>query len=426
MYRIGVIGAGFVGLATATVLAERGHEVICSDVQEKRVNQLNDGQLPIVEDELEEVMRKFLKIGTLRFTTSNLLAVSSADYVFLCLATPSQVDGTANVDVLYDVIKEIREQMKPGAVLVVKSTVPIGTTRKLRDVLSRFDCSVVSNPEFLREGRALFDSRSPDRIIIGADNLAIAREVGKLFTSNTELVQVSSYESAELIKYASNAFLAMKVSYINDIAALCEAFDTDIAAVVQGVGSDTRIGREFLNPGPGWGGSCFPKDTLALTVMAENVGVKLELVEATIRANERHRYSIVEKIKSRLTSTSSRVAVLGLTFKAGTSDVRESPSIEIVQELIRQGLEVVAFDPTVRTGSDLGMGKTFRIVDSPLEACISADVIAVLTEWDDFRLLDPNDVGHLVRHRAVIDARNHLDQDAWVGADFDYVGVGRI
>jgi len=312
--------------------------------------------------------------------------------------------------------------LQRDAVVVNKSTVPVGSTRVVERVLRRPDVSVVSNPEFLREGTAVHDFLHPDRVVVGADNLEAAQRVGRLYESLGAPILVTDAASAETIKYAANAFLATKISFVNAIAAICEGVGADVRDVMRGIGYDRRIGNEFLRPGPGWGGSCFPKDTLALLKIAERVNYRFDLLQGAVDVNLRQ----FDRMASRISSAAGEggvVAVWGLTFKALTDDLRDSPSLEIIDRLIKAGHKIQAFDPTVREG--LKSHSSVEICDSEVEACRGSDVLAVLTEWENFRWVDPADVVQFVSSRQVVDTRNLLDRSAWRHAGFTYQGVGR-
>ena len=421
MANVAVIGAGYVGLTTAACLAHLGHEVRCSDAQAQRVEQLSAGEVPIVEDGLTELVREGTMAGRLSFGTSNIWAVGGAGFTFLCVPTPQGPDGRADMSYIEDAASEIGPHLKAESVVVNKSTVPVGSTKVVERSLRRPDVAVVSNPEFLREGSAVHDFLHPDRIVIGADDESVAIKVAGLFLRTSAPLVVTDPASAETIKYAANAFLATKVSFVNAVAALCEAVGADVRQVVLGMGSDHRIGAEFLKPGPGWGGSCFPKDTMALVRIAEDAGYDFSLLKGVIDVNEEQYGRVVAKAE-RLAGGSlagAKVALWGLTFKARTDDLRSSPSIEVASRLRAKGATVQAYDPTVRGPLD-----GLEVRADPYSACEQAAVLVVGTEWDELRWLDFDKVGDLMANRAVVDARNLLEPATMRRAGFVYEGIG--
>lgn len=416
-----VIGAGYVGLTTATCLAHLGHEVHCTDVLEERVERLRKGKVPIVEEGLAELVREGLDSGRLAFSTDNAGAVSEAEFTFLCVPTPQGDDGRADMSYIEAAATEIGPHVVSESVVINKSTVPVGSTRVVERALKRSDVSVVSNPEFLREGSAVHDFLHPDRIVIGADDESTAIKVSGLFLRTSAPIVVTDPASAETIKYASNAFLATKVSFVNAVAALCEAVGADVRQVVLGMGYDHRIGSDFLRPGPGWGGSCFPKDSAALVRIAEDAGYDFGLLKGVIKVNE-DQYERVVRKAVRLAGGSVEgvvVALWGLTFKARTDDLRSSPSLEVASRLSQLGAKVQAYDPTVDHALE---GLDIR--SDPYSACEDASVLVVGTEWDEFRWLDFEKAGSLMTRRAVVDARNHLEPASLRRAGFVYEGVG--
>ena len=421
MTRVAVIGAGYVGLTTGAVLAHLGHDVVCADVDEDRVARLRRAEIPILEAGLEDLVREGLDGGRLSFVIGAANAVRETDFVFLCVPTPQAPDGSADLSYIRDAAEEIAPVLPSEAVVINKATVPVGSTRVVQQVLRRDDVAVVSNPEFLREGSAVHDCLHPDRIVIGTDDQAAAIRVAGLFEGVNAPVLVTDAASAETIKYASNAFLATKVSFVNAIANLCEAVGADVGDVVLGMGYDKRIGFEFLKPGPGWGGSCFPKDTRALVRIAEDAGYEFGLLKGVIQVNEEQYERILTKISRMAEGLEGKtVAVWGLTFKARTADLRDSPSLAICRLLRERGATVHAYDPTVH-----GELPDMETYEDPYAACEDADVIAVLTEWDDFRWLDFDKVRGSMREPRVVDARNLLDPPTMRKLGFAYDGVGR-
>jgi len=421
MSRLAVVGTGYVGLTTGACFAHLGHDVVCADIVPDKVERLNRGEIPIVEAGLENLVADGLRSGRLRFVLGAAHAVREAEFIYLCVPTPEGLDGAADLTYLEAAAAEIRDLVVEGAVVVNKSTVPVGSTKVVERVLRRPDVGVVSNPEFLREGTAVHDFLHPDRVVVGSDDQGAAIRVASLYLGVPAPLIVTDPATAELIKYAANAFLATKLSFINAIAAVAEHVGADVADVVVGIGSDKRIGQEFLKPGPGWGGSCFPKDTKALVRIAEDAGYDFSLLRGVIAVNNEQHERVVAKIRAAAGDLrGARVAVWGLTFKGRTDDRRDSPSIAIIERLLEAGAEVVAFDPTV-TEPVVGIG----FADDPYGACAGADVLAVLTDWDEFRWLDLTKVADAMAGRAIVDARNLLDRNEVRRLGFQYVGIGR-
>ena len=422
---IAVIGTGYVGLSSGACFAHLGHIVTCVDVVQEKIDNLNNTILPIFETGLADLVAEGVAAGRLTFTTDVAGAVQDADIVFLCVPTPEGADGNADLSFIQTAARTLAPLLRSGAVVVNKSTVPVGSTKVVERELKRSDIAVVSNPEFLREGSAIQDFLHPDRIVVGSDNQEAAIRVGALYEKVGAPVVVTDPASAETIKYAANAFLATKISYINAIAAICEGVGADINDVVLGLGYDKRIGHEFLRPGPGWGGSCFPKDTKAMVKIAQDAGYDFGLLKGVITVNDQQYDRIVGKIRAAAGGilTGKKIASWGLTFKALTDDLRDSPAIDIVTRLLAAGASVSAFDPTVIV-TPKGLDAV-NICASPLEACADADVIAVLTEWDDFRSVSPTDAARVVRTKQIVDARNLLDRSEWRQVGFDYQGIGR-
>jgi UDPglucose 6-dehydrogenase len=398
------------------------HEVVCADIAKSKIEQLSSGVISIVEDGLSDLIREMVAQGRLKFTSSNVDAVANAEFVFLCLPTPQGHDGNPNLSSTVAVATEIGPHLAPDSIVINKSTVPVGTAHKVRDILNRSDVSVVSNPEFLSEGSAVLDFLQPDRIVIGSDSPEIGFRVAELYGDPTDhKCIVTDTLSAELIKYAANAYLATRITFINTMAELCEAVGADIRAVATGMGADHRIGTAFLNPGPGWGGSCFPKDTEALIRMAEAVGCDVSLVKTVVNTNVKHTERIVEKVLAAAGGSlvDKVVAVWGLAFKAGTSDLRSSPALKIVASLQQRGASIRAYDPTMEN-SFVGI----EVVRTMESACLEADVLLVTTEWPEFSHADLLSIGKLMTQRSMVDARNIIDAEVARRAGFDYVGVG--
>jgi UDPglucose 6-dehydrogenase len=425
-HKVAVIGVGYVGLPTAATLAHLGHKVSCGDADPAKVAMLRRGKVPIVEERLEELVREGQAAGNLTFVQGATAAVAGAEFVFLCVPTPQGEDGSADLSFVEAVASEISPHLVPGTVIVNKSTVPVGSTLVVERVLGRTDVQVVSNPEFLREGTAVADSLHPERIVVGADDQSAAARVGELFAGTQAPLLITDAATAETIKYASNAFLATKLSFVNAVAGLCEAVGADVRDVILGLGYDRRIGFEFMRPGPGWGGSCLPKDTRALVHIAEQAGYDFSfLLDPDVGAG-----TVGGAFGGAV------VAVWGLTFKAGTDDLRNSPAVEISLRLAEGGAEVRAYDPTVSVpdGEDSvpvpgfaapGGPGSLRAYPDAYTACQGAAVAVVLTEWDEFRWLDFVKVREALAVPVVVDARNLLDPAHVRRLGFSYVGIGR-
>jgi UDPglucose 6-dehydrogenase len=424
--KIAVIGTGYVGLTTGACFAHLGHDVVCADIDDAKVAGLRNGVIPIVELGLEELVREGVAGGRLSFVLGAATAAQDCDIAFLCVPTPQGEDGSADLSYIEAAAKEIGPVLPYEAVVVNKSTVPVGSAKVVERVLGRPDVKVVSNPEFLREGSAVQDFLKPDRVVVGCDDQAAALKVASLYMRIGAPLIVTDPASAETIKYAANAFLATKLSFINAIAAICEGVGADVNDVVVGMGSDKRIGQEFLRPGPGWGGSCFPKDSRALLKIARDAGYDFGLLDGVIAVNDEQFERVAGKIRAAAGGKLDgvTVAVWGLTFKARTDDLRDSPSLAIVNRLLISGAKVQAYDPTVK-GPKAGIPTGITIADTPYTACQDADVLAVLTEWDEFRWLDIEQVKTAMSGRAIVDARNLLERNAWRRAGFDHQGIGR-
>ena len=422
MARIAVIGTGYVGLTTGACFAHLGHEVICVDIDPRKIDLLKKGEIPIVEAGLGELVLEGIANGRLSFELGADKAVPTSEFAFLCVPTPEGEDGQADLSYVETAAAQIADLLVPDSIVINKSTLPVGSTRVVEKILRRSDVYVVSNPEFLREGSGVFDFLNPDRVVIGSDNQEAAIRVGQLYSSIDAPLVLTDAASAEAIKYAANAFLAMKLSYVNAIAAICEGVDADIRDVMLGIGLDRRIGHEFLKPGPGWGGSCFPKDTIALLKIAERAGYEFSLLESVVQTNESQFVRTAQKILS-AAKPGGTVAIWGLTFKALTDDLRDSPALRVIELLQQAGVTIRAYDPTV--SAEIAQNPKIQICQSEVEACQGADVIAVLTEWENFRWVEPQEVGQVMNSKNVVDARNLLDRSAWRGAGFHYQGIGR-
>lgn len=425
--QVAVIGGGYVGSVTAAVLAHFGHQVALAESEPGRYALLLSGTSPVVEKGLGELLRAGLTSGKLRIFSSAVAAVLEADLVFLCLPTPQSEDGSADLSAVHLVGSEIRSALRKGAIVISKSTVPAGSAALLANTIDRPDVTIVSNPEFLREGSAVADSLDPERIVVGADDHTAARRVAELFSATNAPLIVTSTVTAEMIKYASNAFLATKLSFVNAIATLCEAVGADARDLLVALGYDKRIGFDFLSPGPGWGGSCLPKDTAALLSTAAEYGYEFSMLRAVLEENDEHLARVVDKVRRAVGGQleGTRVALWGLTFKSNTDDRRSSPATRVARELLRQGARLTAYDPTVAitdTSEDL-IG--ISLSGSAYDACSNSRAVVILTEWDEFRASDFHKVAELMERPAIVDARNLLDPAALRAIGFDYVGIGR-
>jgi UDPglucose 6-dehydrogenase len=426
MSRIAVIGTGYVGLTTGACFAHLGHEVVCADLIAEKVERLSRGDVPILEAGLDELVREGLSSRRLSFVLGAENAARGCEFAYLCVPTPQGEDGSADLTYIRAAAQSIGPVLPSESIVVNKSTVPVGSTRVVEQALGRDDVRVVSNPEFLREGSAVHDFLNPDRIVIGSEDPEAAGRVAGLFSSLNAPVIVTDPASAETIKYASNAFLATKVSFVNAIANVCEVVGADVREVVLGMGYDKRIGFEFLKPGPGWGGSCFPKDSRALVHIAEEAGYDFGLLRGVIGVNEAQFERVADKVE-RLTGGSlegRRVAVWGLTFKARTDDLRDSPSLSVIARLVQRGARVSAYDPAV-PALPAGMADEVAVCADPYSACEGAAVLTVLTEWDEFRWYDFDKVAAALEAPRIVDGRNLLDPAKLRRRGFEYVGVGR-
>ncbi|PSJ36383.1 UDP-glucose dehydrogenase family protein [Allosphingosinicella deserti] len=431
--RITIVGAGYVGLVSAACFADFGHDVICVDKDEARVTALKHGRMPIFEPGLEKLVMRNASAGRLQFEQEIGPAVATADVVFIAVGTPSRRgDGHADLSHVYAAAREIGRSLTGYTVIATKSTVPVGTGDEVEVVLreaapnARFD--VVSNPEFLREGAAISDFKRPDRIVIGADSgaaLAVMQEVYRPLFLNRSPVVAMGRRCAELTKYAANAFLATKITFINELADLCEAVGADVQNVAHGMGLDNRIGSKFLHAGPGYGGSCFPKDTLALLKTAQDHETPLRVVEAVASVNEARKRAMGRRIIRALGRDvrGSRVAILGLTFKPNTDDMRDSPAVAIVQALEDAGVRVSAYDPEGMEAARTYLPNV-TMAGNAYEAAADADALAIVTEWDLFRALDLERLGAAMRHRRLIDLRNVYSRAAAEAAGFAYSAIG--
>jgi UDPglucose 6-dehydrogenase len=419
-----VIGAGYVGLSTVLGASELGHFVTGVDIDPEKIETLSRGVVPIAESGMEDALAKGMSAGRISFTTDIVSAVSQSDVVFLCLPTPQGDDGSADLSYIEAVAKQIGPHLPPHSVVVNKSTVPVGSSVVVAKWLGRSDVSVVSNPEFLRQGTALHDFLNPTRIVVGGDNEEAVNKIADLYSSIDAPLLKMNAASAEALKYAANSFLATKLTFINAIADICELVGADVFDVVRGLGLDPRIGDQFLNPGPGWGGSCFPKDTRALVKIAEGNGYDFALLRGVIQTNDEQYERIAMKVVELCGGSvkGKTIASWGLTFKANTDDLRDSPAIAILSTLHSMGATIRAYDAAARGVENFPW---IERVSSPLEACSSADALAVLTEWPEFSGINPQEVKVQLKQPAVVDGRNVLNPNEWKSAGFEYRGVGR-
>ncbi len=431
--KVAVVGTGYVGLVVGACLAETGNEVVCADLSDQKINQLKTNRIPIYEPGLEPLVLRNQQEGRLRFTTDVGTAVKMADVVFIAVGTPAGEDGSADLQHVLAVAETIGENMDRPKVVITKSTVPVGTASKVRDVIAsrtseRFH--VCSNPEFLKEGAAVEDFMKPDRVVVGVDSDEAAQLLQELYSpfvrTGNPLIFMD-VPSAELTKYAANAMLATRITFMNQIAEVCEHIGADITLVRKGVGSDSRIGPAFLFPGPGYGGSCFPKDVRALIRTSEDCGVSLEVLKAVEAVNERQKTRLLEKLTQVLDGglANATIAVWGLAFKARTDDMRESPAIELIEGLLAQGATVQAHDPAAIETARGVFGDRITYSDRAYDALDGAEALVIVTEWLEFRNPDFARMKDLLRRPVIVDGRNLYNPTKMRGLGFTYVGIGR-
>lgn len=430
MKKIAVIGTGYVGLVSGVCLSEFGHDVICMDVNKDKIDTLISGDIPIYEPGLNEIVERNHTEGRLHYTTDYSEAVKNSEIIFIAVGTPPQEDGSADLQHVISAARSIAENMDGYRVIVDKSTVPVGTGRKVIEEVQKvldkrgvdYEFDVVSNPEFLREGSAIVDFMHPDRIVIGAQSERATKIMSEVYHSlylNNHPFVFTNIETAEVIKYASNAFLATKISFINEIANLCEAVGADVQSVSRGMGLDNRVGKYFLHAGPGYGGSCFPKDTSALAKIGDEHGVDMSIVKTVVMANNAQKLKAVEKIHKAIGDIfGKKIAVLGLSFKPETDDTRESPAITIIEELTKLGAKVKVFDPIAESN-------VYDMAKNEYEAMTDADALVIVTEWNKFRNLDINKVKSLMKGNYFFDLRNIYAPEIIKQAGFLYYGTGR-
>jgi UDPglucose 6-dehydrogenase len=435
MYNITVVGTGYVGLVSGACLADFGNRVTCVDADPSKIDRLRQGIIPFYEPGLEELVARNVQEGRLRFETDLLRALKGSKVCFITVGTPPRADGSADTSAIYAVAKIVAKQLDGYMLVVQKSTAPVGTARDLGRVIAKFakrgaEFDVASNPEFLREGSAIETFMRPDRVVIGAETPKAARILKDihrpLFLLETPMV-VTKLETAELIKYAANAFLATKISFINEIANVCEALGADVQDVAKGIGMDRRVGSKFLHAGPGYGGSCFPKDTYALSAFARKAKVATGIVDATIEANERQIQLMVEKIWTAVGKRKgARVGVLGLAFKPNTDDLRAAPALAIIKGLKRRGVKIAAFDPVAMPGTkDVAEMNGVTLAADAYDAAIGADALAIVTEWNEFRGMNLARLKRIMRRPVLCDLRNLYEPGIVEAAGLTHIGVGR-
>ena len=421
MAKIAIIGTGYVGLASAVGFAHLGHEVVGIDIDKAKIAKLSSGQSPIFEKDIEVFLKKSLKKKKIAFT-SDYSKVAGSQFVFLCLPTPQLDDGAADVSFILESTKMLSRHLKKSSTVVIKSTVPVNTWKLVKENINRDDVSVVSNPEFLREGTALQDFFKPDRIVVGCTDEVKATEVARLYKAKKAKVVFTDNTSAEIIKYASNSFLAIKLSFVNEIAAYAESTDANALEVLNAMGLDKRIGKDFLKPGPGWGGMCFPKDVSALKESAREKNVPIPLLDAALESNLKAHARIVDKCKKALGGSlkDKTISVWGLSFKANTDDTRFSPAISVIELLLAEGAQIKAFDPIVKSVENLSI----EVSDDVKKNVTEADAIVLLTEWQEFKEIDPKKISDLLNQKIIIDSRNLLQKNKWEKAGFVFIGNG--
>ncbi len=436
--KISVAGTGYVGLVSGTCFAETGVDVVCVDVDKKKIEQLKNGQIPIYEPGLEDIFKRNMEKGRLQFTVDLAGSLENSDVVFIAVGTPPDEDGSADLKYVLNVAREIGINMDHYMVVVTKSTVPVGTSLKVKKAIQdelekrgvNIPFDVASNPEFLKEGSAVQDFLRPDRIVIGTDSEKAQKVMKKLyqpFLLNSHPILFMDITSSEMTKYAANSMLATRISFINDIANLCEILGADIDAVRKGIGSDPRIGNKFLYPGTGYGGSCFPKDVQALIHTADEKGYSLDILKAVEKVNNRQKSILFNKVKEHFSGDlkGKKFALWGLAFKPKTDDMREAPSLVIIEKLLEAGAEIVAYDPVAKVEAKRILGDKITLANDEYEACIDADAILLVTEWPEFRLPNFKVLGKLLKNKLIFDGRNIYDPAELNELKFSYYPIGR-
>lgn len=434
MYKIAIIGTGYVGLTTGIGLANFGSNVLCLDIEQTKIDRLNQGILPIYEPGMEELLKENVKCGRLNFSIDVKNGIKWADIIFIAVGTPQGENGEANLEAVFTVAKNIGKSINGYKVIVTKSTVPVGTNEEIKRVISAncpnsYEFDIVSNPEFLREGRAVYDFLHPDRVVIGSDNSRPVEAIRKIYRPlylNEVPFIFTDLKTAELIKYSSNCFLAMKVAFINEMARVCDMVGANVQVLAQAVGKDGRIGGKFLHPSPGYGGSCFPKDTEALVAFSKKAGMPLTIIEATIESNKKHKQFIFEKIKSHYGNLKGiKIGILGLAFKSETDDMRDSAAIVIIKELLKSGAIVKAYDPQAMENAKSIWKDSITYCSDEYDAVTGVDGMVILTEWNQFRNLDLEKTKLLMKGKAFFDFRNIYKRDEVEAQGFIYIGIGR-
>lgn len=431
MEKICVVGSGYVGLVTATCFADLGNNVITIDIDEKKIEKLRQGEMPIYEPGLEELVERNVNAGRLHFTTSYDEGLDGADFVFVCVGTPSAVDGEADLKYVRAAAQSIAEHMKKPLIVINKSTVPVGTGDWTAEIIKNaqtdpIDFSVVSCPEFLREGSAISDFMTPDRNVFGSTNRDAAVEVARLYESLNAPTVITDIRTAEMIKYASNAFLATRISFINEISIICERLNADVTEVARGMGYDKRIGPHFLNAGVGYGGSCFPKDVKALANMALTHGMHPQLINAVMEINDFQRKHVAMKVRDLLDGVleGKIVGILGLAFKPNTDDIRDAPALTVARTLLNQGAKVRAYDPVAMENVKAEL-PAIELVENPYDVANGADILVIMTDWNEFKQLDMSRMKGLLNEPLMVDGRNLYKPEEMRKIGFVYRGVGR-
>ena len=429
--KVAVAGTGYVGLVAGVCFAEKGHNVICVDVDEEKINKMKKGICPIYEQGLEELMKKNYEAGRVDYTTDYKIAYKDADFIFIGVGTPERPDGSANLDYVYNVAKQIADTVEKDCIVVLKSTVPIRTKDKIEKYIrenlkNKVKIDVASNPEFLAQGRAVKDTLEPSRIVIGTENEETKKKMLELYKDFDAPKLTTDRRSAEMVKYASNDFLALKISYINDIANLCEVVGANVEDVAKGMSFDSRIGDKFLHAGCGYGGSCFPKDTKALHYLASQGGYELKTVKAAIEVNKNQKLVLIKKARKKFeTFKNLKVAVLGLAFKAGTDDLREAPSLDNISVLLDEGALIRAYDPIAVNNYKKIYPNQIEYMETPQEALKDADLCFIFTEWEQIKNVKPIEFKQLMKNAVIYDGRNIYSLEEMKNANVEYYSIGR-
>ncbi len=431
MSKLSVVGTGYVGLVTGVCFADMGNHVICLDVDEHRISNLKKGIMPIYEPGLEQIVDQNVKAGRLSFTTNYREALKDTEYAFIAVGTPSGADGEADLQYVRKAVEAIADEISKPIIIVNKSTVPVGTGDWVAEIFrkrrgsKKLEFKVVSNPEFLREGSAIFDFMNPDRVVLGSTEKEAANCIAQLYAPLRTQILITDLRTAEMIKYASNAFLATRISFINEIANICEELGADVRVVAEGMGMDKRIGHAFLDAGLGWGGSCFPKDVKALEHMAVSNGTHPQLLQAVMEINKNQRRRAVMKLRKSLGNLNEKIiGVLGLSFKPNTDDIREAPALEIIHLLQTEGAIIKAYDPQAMENAKSAL-KQVTLCDNPYDVVDGADAMILAAEWNEFKQLDFARIKNLMRQPIIMDGRNLWDPEQLRSLGFTYYGVGR-